>query len=257
MDHRYRARAVFHAGGDPRRRGLVVPAGRRGGVRRRGRLRSAGWCCRGSPASTGPRQFSRRSRGASEMAVLGERFGARVDRVAAAQSLRILIVVIVIPFAYAWLACAGPTAMPVRRATFEPGGLRAAASGDVCGRVGRAAVGHCQRVHPGLAGGRDPLTAVGVSLSSMPTPLSNVAQCLLGCALGSRFEPGLRARRAAVHRRRHGDRAGGDRDDRRGGLAARRDVRIECATHLRWDLRRAGLRRCASRRSCCSWACPL
>ena len=31
--------------------------------------------------------------GAAEMAVLGERFGARVDRVAAAQSLRILIVV--------------------------------------------------------------------------------------------------------------------------------------------------------------------
>ncbi len=32
--------------------------------------------------------------GAAEMSVLGERFGARVDRVAAAQSLRILIVVV-------------------------------------------------------------------------------------------------------------------------------------------------------------------
>ena len=35
--------------------------------------------------------------GAAEMSVLGERFGARVDRVAAAQSLRILIVVLVDP----------------------------------------------------------------------------------------------------------------------------------------------------------------
>ena len=34
-----------------------------------------------------------------------------------------------------------------------------------------------------------PLTAAGVHLSSMPSPLSNAGQCLLGCTLGSRFEP--------------------------------------------------------------------
>ena len=69
--------------------------------------------------------------GATEMAVLGERFGARVDRVAAAQSLRILVVVIVIPFAYALArrarqrspTSAGAGDVRARRA-------RAAAAGD-------------------------------------------------------------------------------------------------------------------------------
>jgi hypothetical protein len=32
------------------------------------------------------------------------------------------------------------------------------------------------------------LTASGVSLSSVPTPFSNAAQVLLGCALGARFD---------------------------------------------------------------------
>jgi uncharacterized membrane protein AbrB (regulator of aidB expression) len=60
--------------------------------------------------------------GAAEMSVLGERFGARVDRVASAQSLRIVIVVTTVPTAYALLAC---TRRPVRPgiATFSPPGF--------------------------------------------------------------------------------------------------------------------------------------
>ena len=34
-----------------------------------------------------------------------------------------------------------------------------------------------------------PLTAAQVDLSAMPTLASNAGQCLLGCALGARFEP--------------------------------------------------------------------
>ena len=41
------------------------------------------------------------------MVVLGERFGARVDQVAAAQSFRILIVVVTIPSAFAALGLHG------------------------------------------------------------------------------------------------------------------------------------------------------
>jgi membrane AbrB-like protein len=41
--------------------------------------------------------------GAAEMTILGERYGARVDEIAAAQSLRILIVVVSIPSIYAVL----------------------------------------------------------------------------------------------------------------------------------------------------------
>src|SRR5437899_8065867 len=48
--------------------------------------------------------------GAAEMAVLGERYGARVDEVAAAQTLRILMVVIIIPSAFAALELHGADA---------------------------------------------------------------------------------------------------------------------------------------------------
>jgi uncharacterized membrane protein AbrB (regulator of aidB expression) len=43
--------------------------------------------------------------GASEMTLLSEREGARTDLVAAAHSLRLLIVVLVIPFAFSSAAC--------------------------------------------------------------------------------------------------------------------------------------------------------
>ena len=45
--------------------------------------------------------------GAAEMAILGERFHARVDRIALAQSLRVLIVVIVVPFAMTYSGAHG------------------------------------------------------------------------------------------------------------------------------------------------------
>ena len=48
--------------------------------------------------------------GAAEMAILGERFGARVERIALAQSLRILVVVIVVPFALAYSGVRGSEA---------------------------------------------------------------------------------------------------------------------------------------------------
>ena len=45
--------------------------------------------------------------GAVEMAILGERFHARVDRIALAQSLRVLIVVIAVPFAMTYSGAHG------------------------------------------------------------------------------------------------------------------------------------------------------
>ena len=67
--------------------------------------------------------------GAAEMAVLGERFGARVDRVAAAQSLRILIVVAVIPAVYTLLGVHGADPYVQGAKTFEPMGFVAADGG--------------------------------------------------------------------------------------------------------------------------------
>jgi len=64
------------------------------------------------------RLFRQRSRGAAEMAILGERFGARVDRIALAQSLRVLVVVIVVPYALTYSGVHGsdgyqPAAVPL------------------------------------------------------------------------------------------------------------------------------------------------
>jgi hypothetical protein len=49
--------------------------------------------------SSGPRAISPRDRRASEMTLLAERFGARTDLVAAAHSLRLLVVTLSVPFA--------------------------------------------------------------------------------------------------------------------------------------------------------------
>lgn len=48
--------------------------------------------------------------GATEMAILGERFGAKIDRIALTQSLRIMMVVVIIPFALTFLDVHGADA---------------------------------------------------------------------------------------------------------------------------------------------------
>ncbi len=127
--------------------------------------------------------------GASEMAVLGERFGARVDRVAAAQSLRILIVVIVIPFTYAWLGVHGTDGYAAGAREVDFRGLAILLLATFAGGWFAQRLGIANAFILGSLAVAIPLTAAGVTLSAMSTPVSNAAQCLLGCALGSRFEP--------------------------------------------------------------------
>lgn len=63
--------------------------------------------------------------GASEMASLAERHGARIDRVATAHSVRVLLVVVTVPFIFQWWGVAGldPTVPGPR--TVHAGGLAA------------------------------------------------------------------------------------------------------------------------------------
>ncbi len=108
VDHRHLARAVFHAAGGARSRGLVAAAGGGRGVRDRAGLRRRAACSRGSPASTGRPAYSRAFPAARRRWRCWASDSARgVDRVAAAQSLRILIVVAVVPAAYAVLGLHG------------------------------------------------------------------------------------------------------------------------------------------------------
>ncbi|MSQ53992.1 MAG: AbrB family transcriptional regulator [Betaproteobacteria bacterium] len=126
--------------------------------------------------------------GATEMAVLAERFGARVDHVAFAQSLRILLVVLVIPVTLTYSGAHGSDSYAPLAAGFDGPQLAllsgiAAAGGGLL-RLARVA-------NPFMFG---PLLAVAlltmaeVHFSSMPALLGNSGQLLLGCALGARFE---------------------------------------------------------------------
>ena len=126
--------------------------------------------------------------GAAEMAVLGERFGARVDRVAAAQSLRILIVVAVIPAVYTVLGVHGADPYVQGAKSFVPSGFVLLMAATAIGGF----VFHRARVPNAFVLGSlavaIPLTAMQIDLSAMPQIASNAGQCLLGCALGSRFQ---------------------------------------------------------------------
>ncbi|HXX83724.1 MAG TPA: AbrB family transcriptional regulator [Casimicrobiaceae bacterium] len=125
--------------------------------------------------------------GAAEMAILGERYGARVDEVAAAQSLRILIVVVTIPSIYAALRLHGADPFPVASGDIHWWKLSAlllatGLAGFVLQRFNLP-----NAFVLGALAVAIPLTANELAGSAVPRWAINAAQLLLGCALGSRF----------------------------------------------------------------------
>jgi len=127
--------------------------------------------------------------GAAEMAVLGERFGARADRVAAAQSLRILIVVGIVPAAYAVLGIHGADPYVPGTAVFVPAGLALLLAATLAGSAVAQWLNVPNAFVLGSLAVAIPLTAAEINLSAVPRVVSNAGQCLLGCALGARFQP--------------------------------------------------------------------
>lgn len=126
--------------------------------------------------------------GASEMSILGERFGGRMDRIAAAQSMRILIVVGIVPAAITALDVHGSDVYAQGAKAFAAAGFALLMTATLVGGL----VCHRLRVPNAFVIGAlavaIPLTGMSIDLSLMPTPVSNAGQCLLGCALGSRFQ---------------------------------------------------------------------
>lgn len=127
--------------------------------------------------------------GAAEMATLGERFGGRVDRIAAAQSLRILIVVAVVPGAITALGIHGADPYVPGATAFDVGGFAVLMGATLAGSLVFQAFAVPNAFVLGSLALAIPLTALDVYLSSMPQVVSNAGQLLLGCALGSRFQP--------------------------------------------------------------------
>jgi uncharacterized protein len=134
--------------------------------------------------------FAMAAGGASEMAVQGERHGALVERVAAAHSLRIMLVTGTIPFAVRALHVQStlPPFLPAARDIWYPGlAVLALATSAGALALKRRGVPNAWVIGPlavALA-----LTACGVQLSRLPEWVIRTGQLLIGISLGTRFTP--------------------------------------------------------------------
>lgn len=131
--------------------------------------------------------FSGAIGGASEMTLLAERVGARTDLVAAAHSLRLMIVTITVPFAMQWSGLHGLDINPSPVRSVDAAGLALLAIATGAGALVMRASG---RTNPWFIG---PLVvsiciaASGWTLSAVPQWLSNIAQLVIAVSLGVRF----------------------------------------------------------------------
>ena len=129
--------------------------------------------------------------GASDMAVVGLRYGAAPDQVALAHSLRLLVLVSTVPVG---ITLAGFSATDEYRPVtipLDPAGLAvllgaAVAAGFAARRIGAPTAFTLGPLCLTIA-----LTVAEVRLSSVPATFTNAAQVLLGCALGAHFERGF------------------------------------------------------------------
>jgi len=125
--------------------------------------------------------------GASEMTLLAERAGGRTEMVAAAHSLRLLLVTITVPFALTFSGMHGvdPVA-PATRIVHWPGlALLLGSAGAGCWLMTRTG-----RANPWFMGAllvTMGITMTGFELSALPQWMTNMAQLFIGVSLGVRF----------------------------------------------------------------------
>jgi membrane AbrB-like protein len=132
--------------------------------------------------------------GAMAMAVLAERYGAQIAPVAVAHSLRVSIVVILIPFGVTY------SGIPLEAAAYRPGVplnpsilVSWLAFGFVLGEVSeRLRLQNGYLLAPIFFGAA--LTMTGVQLSAVPHWMTDFAQLMFGLVLGSRYERAFFAR---------------------------------------------------------------
>ena len=157
--------------------------------------------------------------GATEMTILGERFGARADRVALAQSLRILAVVIVVPFASTYSGVHGSDAYQPATTPFDLGRLALLlAAGTAAGGAARA-LRHAERVHVRSARRGDRTDHRRVAAFVVADEPFQRRTGPAGLRIGRALRAPLPAERAALCRRRSGQRGGGHRCRCAGGAS--------------------------------------
>ena len=127
--------------------------------------------------------------GASEMATQGERHGAKVDRVAAAHGLRIMLVVAIIPFGFQFWGVHGDDLYTRGTGIVHYGGLAL-----LILLTGAAAL-LLKRMQWPNAWVMGPLavaiavTALDYDLSALPEWMIHLGQLFIGISLGCRFTP--------------------------------------------------------------------
>lgn len=129
--------------------------------------------------------------GASEMAAQAERHGARIDRVAAAHSLRMMMVALIVPVALQAVGARGADVYVPAVQEFNAVGfiVLAAVTGGGAIVLARLSAPNAWMIGPLLVAGA--VTATGEAFSALPQPLVNAGQLLIGVALGARFSRGF------------------------------------------------------------------
>jgi uncharacterized protein len=148
------------------------------------------WLARCSPGEAPATTFFAAAiGGASEMAVLAERAGARVDRVAAAHSLRLMIVVLLLPVSFQLAGLQGVDLLPPATQEVRPAGLAGLAALSLAGVALLHRLGLPNPFVLGALAVSLALTASGSTLSALPPAFTNAGQLFIGVALGTRFTP--------------------------------------------------------------------
>lgn len=127
--------------------------------------------------------------GASEMATQGERHGAAVEQIAAAHSLRIMLVVAIIPFAFKFFDVHGldPYVPAARTVNYMGLGLLVLLTSTAALALKRLGWPNAWVIGPLVVS--ISLTAFDIRLSAIPEWLIHLGQLFIGLSLGVRFTP--------------------------------------------------------------------
>ncbi len=128
---------------------------------------------------------------ASEMTLLSERVGARTDLVAAAHSLRLMVVVLVIPFGLQASGLTGIDMAPAGPRAVQGTGLLLLGLATGAGALAMQWLGRANPWFMGALVVAMGFTMAGVTLSAIPLWLLNAAQLVIGVSLGVRFTAGF------------------------------------------------------------------
>ncbi len=126
--------------------------------------------------------------GATEMVNLSERYGGRPDLVAVAQSVRLLLIIGLIPAVYTYSGIHGADAYEPGVKFINPAGLLQLLACALAGGwlLARLKLPNAFMLGPLIVAVA--LTGSGVEWSALPQWLINAGQVMMGCSLGSRFE---------------------------------------------------------------------